>query len=126
MPEPPPRPTFAYDPADLGSRLSMGVFATILGVMAAWMGWIVWTFLDGGGWFDFAVGLILDEVIFALAVYALANLIWAVFAPRWLTGVLDGAGGHLVRAIQVFGIVFASSVVIVILGGSIALALGWI
>lgn len=92
------------------SRPSMAVGAIAIGVLSAWMFWIVHTFLDGRGWFDLIVGHILEEVIFTADAFAVLLLIWALFAPNWLTRILNAAYHKLAHTIAWLGLLFAASV----------------
>jgi hypothetical protein len=95
------------------SRPTLAVGALALGVMGVWMFWIERNALDGNGWFDWIVGLILDELILALVVFACLLLVWALFRPARLGRLLTGAQHELTRRIQLLGIVFGAAVVIV-------------
>ena len=113
----PPEPSFADEP---GSRLGLGCISIPIGVIAAWMFWIVHTFLDGHGVFDLVVGLLLDELIGAIALFAIASLVWAIFAPKWLGRLLGVVFAHLAHAIAWFWIVIVSALVIGSVAGLLA------
>lgn len=102
----------------------MGIVALVLGVMAAWMSWIVHKFLDGGGWYDLIVGLILDELILAVGLFAFVLLIRAIFAPAWLDRILVAAGHKLVWAILLVGTLFGLAAFILLFIGPILLHFG--
>jgi hypothetical protein len=76
-------------------RVGIVVFASILWSIAAWMFWIVQKFAAGDDWWDFAVHLVLDELIFAVGVLGLA-LIAHAFFPR-------ATGKFVAKAVQKTG-----------------------
>lgn len=78
-------------------RVGMVVFAAIIWAIAAWMSWIVLKFANGDGWWDFAVHLILDELIFAVGILGLALIAHACFP--------EATGKFLEKAIQKTGVV---------------------
>jgi len=51
-------------------RLAMGCVSVLFGLLASWIAWIAANFLDGDGWFDFVVGLVLHEVIVSVGLLA--------------------------------------------------------
>jgi hypothetical protein len=101
-------------------RAGLGCISVPIGIIAAWMFWIVNTCLDGHGVFDLVVGLLLDELIGAIALFAMANLVWAIFAPRWLERLLGSVYAHLAHAIAWFWIIVVSAVLIGSVAGLLA------
>jgi hypothetical protein len=105
-------------------RPTMAVAAIGLGALSAWMFWIVNTFLDGGGWFDLIVGLVLDDLILAVGLFAVVLLIWAIFTPAWLSRLLASSQKKLHRAIALIGILFGVSLMILLLVFPVLVQLG--
>lgn len=50
-------------------RIGLVVFAILIWSIAAWMFWLVEKFADAKTWWDFAVKLVLHDLIFAIAVF---------------------------------------------------------
>ncbi len=108
----------AFEPST--DRLTLGLAAIILGAVAAWMFWLVNRFLGGGGWYDWIVGLFLDELILALALFSVVNLVWALFRPAWMGHLLVRVYKNLGHAIVWFWIFFGSVIAIVAVAGLLA------
>jgi hypothetical protein len=107
--------------ADGASRPVLGVTALALGLFAVWMAWIVHRFLDGRGWFDLIVGLILDELILTIGLFALLLLVWAMFAPAWLTRLLSTAYQKVSWVVAFVAFLFGAGLLLVILGSALLL-----
>jgi hypothetical protein len=106
------------------SRSSIGVAALVLGLLSAWMLWIVHKFLDGGGWLDLIVGLVLDEWTLAVGLFALVLLIWAIFTPAWLSRALTAAYKKLTWAMALVGLLFGAATLILLLVVPVLVQLG--
>ena len=99
----------------VSDRLGFTATATLLIILASWMFWIVQTFLKGRAWGDFAARMILTDFIFAIFVFALVLLIYALFAPQWLVRILNRCAKHLSVLIASLSIMFAVTTVVVLL-----------
>ena len=111
-------------PNDGTSRFAVGCLSIVFGLFAGWMLWIVHNFLDRRGWFDWIVGQILDEIILAVAVFAIVLLIWAVFAPPWIPRLLAAAYRNLTKAIMLVVVLLFGSAALFVVVGSALSALG--
>jgi hypothetical protein len=109
---------------DRSRRIALGVVALPLGLLGGWMFWIVHTFLNGGGWLDLIVGVVLDEFILAVVLFALVLLRGAVFAPHWLSRAFTAAYQNLTWAIALVGILFGAAALIVFVVGPMLVRLG--
>jgi hypothetical protein len=107
-PEPPDLP-----PTGEG-RAAMGVAGVFIGLLAAWMMWIVNKFLDGNTWGDLIVRLILDELTLTAALFGLMLLVWALFAPAWLSRALQASRHKLQRTIALVVILFGAATLILL------------
>ncbi len=108
----------ASEPSDLPpaaeGRAEMGVVGIFIGLLAAWMMWIINKFLDGNTWGDLIVRLILDELALAAALFGLMLLVWALFAPAWLSRALRAARHKLQRPIALVAILFGAATLILL------------
>ncbi|MEX0728168.1 MAG: hypothetical protein WD065_18005 [Planctomycetaceae bacterium] len=86
---------FFDEPFTAADRIWLFVVAAVLGTIASWMFWIVHTFLDGRGWGEFAIRMILDDIIFSVAMLASLFALYALFKPRWINRILTRAAGKL-------------------------------
>lgn len=93
----------------------MAVGALAIGALSAWMLWMVNKLLDGNTLYDWVVGLVLDEVILAAGFFAVLLFVWALFTPAWLTRLINAAYHKLTRSLAWLGILFAASVLFMIL-----------
>lgn len=92
----------------------MGVAGILIGLLAAWMTWIINKFLDGNTWGDLIVRLILDEFTYAAALFGLMLLVWALFTPAWLSRALRAARHKLQRTIALVAILFGAATLILL------------
>jgi hypothetical protein len=107
------RPVHAGRPLDASGRFALAAIALPLGLLSAWMLWVVHRFLDGKGWFDLIVAVVLDEFILAVGLFALTLLIGAIFAPTWLSRAFTAVSRKLVWATTVIAILFGLAFLIV-------------
>jgi hypothetical protein len=109
-----------YEPETLfvegSSRPAIGMFAVVLGLLAVWMFYIIRISLDGDGWFDLIVGFVLRELIIALGLFATLLLLWAIFAPGWISRVYAAACRKLVLALAFVGLLFGSAILFLVMG----------
>ena len=91
-----------YIPSHASERWTMGCLAILFGLLAFWIGWIVANFLDGRGWFDLIVSLVLDEVILAVGLLSITLLIWALFAPPKITRIFESVSANAVKSAVLF------------------------
>lgn len=75
-------------------RMGLVVFAILIWSIAAWMFWIVERFADGKTWWDFAVKLVLYDLIFAVVVFGCA-LIAHACCPSATQKILEKAAAKL-------------------------------
>ena len=75
-------------------RIGLVVFAILIWSIAAWMFWIVEKFVDGKTWWDFAVKLVLHDLIFAVAVFGCA-LIAHACCPAATQKIVEKAAAKL-------------------------------
>jgi hypothetical protein len=68
----------------VSERIGLVTVATIFGAIAYWIYWIVQTFLDGRGWGDFVVRMLLHELVFVIGLFAVSLAAYAVFSTPWL------------------------------------------
>jgi hypothetical protein len=121
---------FARDSSEPGrflggsSRPSMGVAALVIGLLSGWMFWIVHNFLDRDAWLGLLAGLVLDEWVLASGLFALVLMIWAIFAPAWLSRVLVAAYHKLGLMIALVGLLFVAASLILLLVVPALLQLG--
>lgn len=94
-----------FVPPDATERCSMGCVAVLFGLLAFWIAWIAANFLDGRGWFDFVVRMVLDEVVLAVGLLSLTLLIWAVFAPAKMAHIFEAVSVHVAKAAAIFFVV---------------------
>ncbi len=104
-----PGATFDGVPLDAG-RIALAVIAFPFALLCAWMLWIVHKYLDGKGWFDLIVGIVLNEFILAVGLFALILLIEAIFAPTWLSRAFEAVCQKVIWAtgalVLLFGVAF--------------------
>ena len=53
-------------------RIALVVFVIVIWTIAAWMFWVVEKFADGNTWWDFAVKLVLHDLVFSIVVFGCA------------------------------------------------------
>ena len=113
-------PRDEYEPETLlverPSRLATGVFAVVLGLLAVWMFYIIRMTLDGDGWFDLIVGLVLRELTIAVGLLASLLLLWAISAPDWVSRVYTAAYRKLVWALALVGLLFGAAILFLVVG----------
>ena len=92
----------------------MGCAAILFAVPAVWIFWMVRKCANGEGWFDFVVRLVLDELVAAIGMFVVVLLIRSVFAPPWLTAVVNWAARHTALVVFVVaGILFGSLILFI-------------
>ena len=74
---------------------------------------IVNQFVDGNGWYDLIVRFVLDDLILAVGLFAIALLIWAVFAPPGLPRMLASAQHKLTWGVAVFWLLIGAAVLFI-------------
>jgi uncharacterized membrane protein len=87
------------------SRPSMGVAAVALIMLSVWMLWIDHKYAKGGGPFELIVAVVIGELTLSIGLFASVLLIWAMFAPAWLSRVLQAAHDKLAWAIVATGVI---------------------
>ncbi len=102
----------------------MGCVAIVFGLLAFWIGWIVSNCLDGRGWFDLVVGLVLDEVVLAVGLLSLTLLIWALFAPPKISRIFDAVCANAVKSVILFFAILIVPWLLFVVVWSVLLALG--
>ena len=75
---------------------------------------MVHKFANEDNWFDFIVRLVLDEMVVAMGLFAVVLLIRAVFAPAWLTALVNWAAAHAAQVVLgVFAVLFGSLILFI-------------
>ncbi len=80
------------------------------------MFYIIRMTLDGDGWFDLIVGVVLREFTIAVGLLASLLLLWAIFAPDWLSRVYMAAYRKLVLALALVGLLFGAAILFLVVG----------
>ena len=95
-------------------RLGLFAVAIVLGAIAAWIFWIVRTCLDGHGWFDFTVRLVLYDFVVSILIFTVGLAIYAAFLPQWLDRFLKLASKKLHSAIGAIFLLFGLTLVVLL------------
>lgn len=108
-----PKDTLARTTPD---RIGFLVFVILIWSIAAWMFWIVNKFADGKTWWDFAVKLVLHDLIFSIVVFGCALMVHACW-PSATQHIVEMAAAKLsflvwaIIALVVTTLAFAALVV---------------
>lgn len=92
-------------PATPADRAFMGILGIVVGAFGAWMGWVVQKFLDGNTWGDFIVRVILNDLVFAILLFAVALIVHAVF-PKLGSWLLEKTTGTMTSSVAIVFICF--------------------
>jgi hypothetical protein len=107
--------TFLGERLTTADRVGLFVVASILGTFAYWIFWIGQTFVGGKGWGDFAVRLILHDLVFSISCFSIGLAVYAASSPRWLDRILTAAARKLHSTIALVLVLFAITSVFYIL-----------
>lgn len=89
--DPNPKDALARTTSD---RIGLVVFVILVWTVAAWMFWLVEKFADGNTWWDFAVKVVLHDLVFAIAVFGCALLAHAC-CPSVMQQIVETAAAKL-------------------------------
>ena len=78
----------------VSDRIGIAACAILFWSVAAWMFWLVEKFVDGNTWWDFAVKIVLHDLIFAIAVFGGALIAHACY-PTMTQRLLEKAAAKL-------------------------------
>lgn len=98
----------------LANGCAMGCVALPFGLAALWFYWMARTFLDGNTWYDFIVRFILDEIVLALLIFAVALIFSGFFPSTRLTRIVEWAVEHAAKTVMiVFGMMIGSLILFI-------------
>lgn len=103
----------------------MGLVAAFVGLLSAWMLWIVHKFAGGDDWFSLIVTLILDELALTGLLFSAVALIWACFAPARLGRILGAALGKLALVASWVGYLLIGGLFVAVPLGGLCIQIYW-
>lgn len=90
---------FEVEGGNFADGCAMSLVAALFAVPAIWMHWMLRKFANGDEWFDVIVRLVLDEIIIALAIFAVMIIMHGFFAPQWLVPILEWSMPNMAKTV---------------------------
>jgi hypothetical protein len=115
---------FEVQGGNFADGCAMSVVAALFTGPAIWMHWMLRKFADGDEWFDVTVRLILNELITALAIFAVMIIVHGFFAPRWLAPILEWSMRNMAKTVMVIFVLLFGSLVLFIFVYAVLFSLG--
>lgn len=95
------------------SRPAIGAIAIAILLVDKLIISIYFDFMQGNGWYELIVGAVVLELIVAVGLYGWVLLIWAVFAPAWLSRLFTAAYRKLTWALAFVCLLFGAAILFV-------------